>query len=79
MSSEVDKSFEASAYHLLYDGSEGKIKTLKDYKENRYGVSIYLTNKIFSSLRQKDKLSKEDAFKILTLFKGLNCIGSDVY
>lgn len=74
LSSDEDSSFEACAYHLLYDGSEGKIKTLKDYKENRYGLTLYLTNKIFSSLRQKDKLSTEDAFKILTLFKGLNCI-----
>lgn len=74
LSSDEDSSFETCAYHLLYDGSEGKIKTLKDYKENRYGLTLYLTNKIFSSLRQKDKLSKEDAFKIRTLFKGLNCI-----
>ncbi|WP_281695958.1 hypothetical protein [Bacteroides clarus] len=74
LSADEDSSFETCAYHLLYDGSEGKIKTLKDYKENRYGLTLYLTNKIFSSLRQKDKLSKEDAFKILTLFKGLNCI-----
>lgn len=74
LSSDEDSNFETCAYHLLYDGSEGKIKTLKDYKENRYGLTLYLTNKIFSSLRQKDKLSKEDAFKILTLFKGLNSI-----
>jgi hypothetical protein len=33
--SEKEDDFEESAYHLLYDGSEGKIRTLKDYKERR--------------------------------------------
>ncbi|MHC1689615.1 MAG: RNA-directed DNA polymerase [Bacteroidales bacterium] len=67
-------SFEESAYHLLYDGSEGKIKTLKDFKENRYGLSVFLSNKIFSALRHNKKLKLEDSKKILKFFKGLNCL-----
>lgn len=67
---DIDKN----AYHLLYDDSEGKIKTLKDYKENRFGLTIYLTNKIFSSLRQENKLSDKETTTILSLFRGVNCI-----
>jgi hypothetical protein len=67
-------SFEESAYHLLYDGSEGKIKTLKDFKEDRYGLSVYLSHKIFSALRQNKKIKKEDSKKVLKFFKGLNCL-----
>ncbi len=67
-------SFEESAYHLLYDGSEGKIKTLKDYKENKYGLSVYLSNKIFSALRHNNKLKHEESKKVLNFFKGLNCL-----
>jgi hypothetical protein len=67
-------SFEECAYHLLYDGSEGKIKTLKDFKENRYGLSVFLSNKIFSALRHNKKLKLEDSKKILKFFKGLNCL-----
>lgn len=36
-----DMSFDEQAYHLIYDGTEGKIRTLKDYKENRYGLSVW--------------------------------------
>lgn len=71
-----NKTFEDSAYHLLYDGSEGKIKTLKDYKENRFGLSVFLSNKIFSALRHKKKLRIEESRKILKYFKGLNCLES---
>ncbi|MFZ4546129.1 MAG: RNA-directed DNA polymerase [Bacteroidales bacterium] len=67
-------SFEESAYHLLYDGSEGKIKTLKDFKENRYGLSVFLSHKIFSALRHNRKMKLEDSKKILKFFKGLNCL-----
>ena len=67
-------SFEESAYHLLYDNSEGKIKTLKDYKENRYGLSVFLSNKIFSALRHNKTLKTEDSKKILKFFKGVNCL-----
>lgn len=45
---ENDLSFKSSAYHLHYDGTEGKIRTLKDYKENRFGLTVFLSNKITS-------------------------------
>lgn len=66
--------FEDNAYHLIYNGSEGKIKTLKDYKENRYGLSVFLSNKIFSALRHNKKLQREDSKKILRFFKGITCL-----
>jgi len=69
-----DLLFEDSAYHLIYDGTEGKIKTLKDYKENRYGLSVFLSNKIFSALRHSKKLQYEESKKILRFFRGINCL-----
>ncbi|MET3501349.1 hypothetical protein ABIC45_002961 [Mucilaginibacter rubeus] len=71
---ENQETFEESAYHLLYDGTEGKIRTLKDYKENRFGLTIYLANKIFSALRHDKKISKNEISQVLKFFKGLNCI-----
>jgi hypothetical protein len=67
-------SFEESAYHLLYDGSEGRIKTLKDFKEDRYGLSVFLSHKIFAALRHNKKMKLGDSEKILKFFKGLNCL-----
>ncbi len=74
---ESDKiSFEDNAYHLLYDGTEGKIRTLKDYKENRYGLSVYLAKRIFASLRYNKLENKKRTKNILKFFKGKTCLDS---
>lgn len=70
--SEGEESFDEQVYHLIFDGSEGKIRTLKDYKENRYGLSVFLANRIFAALRRSKKVDKIEAEKLLKLFKGLN-------
>lgn len=70
--SEGEESFDEQAYHLIFDGSEGKISTLKDYKENRYGLSVFLANRIFAALRRSKKVDRIEAEKLLKLFKGLN-------
>jgi hypothetical protein len=67
-----EESFDEQAYHLIFDGSEGKIRTLKDYKENRYGLSVFLANRIFAALRRSKKVDKVETEKLLKLFKGLN-------
>jgi hypothetical protein len=67
-----NESFDEQAYHLIFDGTEGKIRTLKDYKENRYGLSVFLANRIFAALRCDRKKSNKENRKILKLFKGLN-------
>jgi len=72
--SESNLSFTSSAYHLHYDGSEGKIRTLKDYKENRYGLTVFLSNKIFSALRHENHLSDEESEQIINFFKGETCL-----
>ncbi len=67
-----ESSFDEQAYHLIFDGTQGKIKTLKDYKENKYGLSVFLANRIFSALRRSKKIDKKESDKLLKLFKGLN-------
>ncbi|KPH14996.1 reverse transcriptase domain-containing protein [Chryseobacterium sp. ERMR1:04] len=66
--------FEENAYHLSYDGTEGKIRTLKDYKEDRFGLSVYLSHKINLGLRKREKISNQEKDKILNFFKGENCL-----
>jgi len=72
--SEGEEDFEESAYHLLYDGTEGKPRTLKDYKEDKFGLSVYLSKRIFNSLRRADKISENDAEKIVRFFQGCNTL-----
>ncbi|HUN01340.1 MAG TPA: hypothetical protein PLS00_00685 [Niabella sp.] len=68
------EDFEESAYHLLYDGTEGKIRTLKDYKEDKFGLTVYLSKRIFNSLRRADKISNAEAEKIVRFFQGSNTL-----
>lgn len=67
-------SLAASAYHLDYDGTEGKIRTLKDYKENRFGLTLFLSNKIFRALRHQNNLTDEESEEIVRFFKGENSL-----
>lgn len=71
---ENDLSFKSSAYYLQYDGTEGKIRTLKDYKENRFGLTVFLSNKIFSALRHENHLSDDECDQIVSFFKGETCL-----
>jgi hypothetical protein len=71
---EGEEHFEESAYHLLYDGSNGKIRTLKDYKEDKFGLSVYLSKRIFNALRRADKISDKEADKIVIFFRGCNAL-----
>lgn len=66
--------FDKNAFHLNYTDSEGKIRTLKDYKENRYGLTVYLTNKILGAIKHKKNISDDEINKLLKIFKGKNCI-----
>ncbi|MDD5151825.1 MAG: RNA-directed DNA polymerase [Flavobacterium sp.] len=65
-----ENGFDEEAYELVFDDSIHKVKTLKDYKESRYGIASHLSKKIFYSLRNGKKNTKEDAEKILKFFKG---------
>lgn len=67
-----NESFDEQAYHLVFDGTEGKIRTLKDYKENRYGLSVFLANRIFSALGRAKTSNKRESDKVLKLFRGIN-------
>jgi hypothetical protein len=71
---EDEEDFEESAYHLLYDGTEGKLRTLKDYKEDKFGLTVYLSKRIFNSLRRADKISNIEADKIVRFFQGSNAL-----
>lgn len=66
----AQNGFDDEAYELVFDDSLHKVKTLKDYKENRYGIASHLSKKIFYSLRNGKSDNREDVKKILKFFKG---------
>lgn len=66
----AENGFDDEAYELVFDDSLHNVKTLKDYKENRYGIASHLSKKIFYSLRNGKTNNGEDVKKILKFFKG---------
>ncbi|WP_103664207.1 reverse transcriptase domain-containing protein [Gracilimonas amylolytica] len=74
LATDMDGSFDSKAFELLYDNSFGKPKTLKDYKENRYGISAFLAKRINASLRVEREHVVHESEKILAFFQGVNAI-----
>lgn len=78
---EIDKEFDNEAFTIQYTESINKLRSIKEYKEDKYGASKFLANKIFlacllnhsGSAKERKELAKSNA-QILTFFKGKNCI-----
>jgi len=66
--------FDKEVYELLYDDSFGKPRTLKDYKENRVGLSTYLYKATMLAIWKDGDALKNEIQKVLTFFKGINLI-----
>jgi hypothetical protein len=66
--------FDKEVYELLYDDSFGKPRTLKDYKENRVGLSTYLYKATTLAIWKDGKRLKEEIEKVQAFFKGSNLI-----
>ncbi|SMO65103.1 reverse transcriptase domain-containing protein [Gracilimonas mengyeensis] len=66
--------FDKEVYELLYDDSFGKPRTLKDYKENRVGLSTYLYKATTLAIWKDGKRLKEEFKKVQAFFKGSNLI-----
>ncbi len=61
-------------YEFIFDDSKGKLKTLKDFKETRYGLSIYLAKKIEYYKNNPGKDSLKEAKLLTSFFIGMNII-----
>ena len=78
---EIDKEFDNEAFTIQYSESINKLRSIKEYKEDKYGASKFLAHKIFlacllnhsGSAKERKELAKSNA-QILTFFKGKNCI-----
>lgn len=66
-------TFDDKVFELQYNGSSRKIITLKDYKINSFGLSVFLSKKIYNT-RYYEIDDKSDLKKIITFFKGRNIL-----
>ncbi len=78
---QIDKEFDNEAFSIQYSESINKLRSIKDYKEDKYGASKFLAHKIFlacqlnhsGSNKERKELEKSHQ-QILTFFKGKCCI-----
>ncbi|REL39151.1 hypothetical protein DYD21_04120 [Rhodohalobacter sp. SW132] len=66
--------FDKEVYELLYDDSFGKPRTLKNYKENRVGLSTYLYKATSLAIWKDGTGLKNEMEKVRVFFKGSNLI-----
>ena len=78
---EISRDFDNEAFSIQYSESINKLRSIKEYKEDKYGASKFLAHKIFlacqlnhsGSNKERKDLEKSNQ-QILTFFKGRNCI-----
>ena len=77
----ITEEFDHEAYQLLYDDSVNKIRSMKNFKEDKYGAAKYLAKQIYLSVL-KDKGNEQEikenkkkvTAQLLTFFSGKNAI-----
>lgn len=77
----ITAEFDHEAYQLLYDDSINKIRSVKDFKEDKYGAAKYLAQQIYlskladSQSTDESKAQKEKvAHQLFTFFSGTTAI-----
>lgn len=66
----VDYDFNKSAYNLNYSGAGNKLRDIKEFGEDKFGISKYLAKKIFIALQSGHEPDMEAVQKIVKFFKG---------
>ena len=67
----VDTEFDEEAFSLHYNDSVNKLRSIKEFSEDKYGASKYLAGKIFATSMSDEAPDENTTKQILTFFKGI--------
>jgi len=70
----VDYDFDQAAYSLNYKGTGNKLRDIKEFSEDKFGVSKYLAKKIFLALQSGHVSDKDAVEKIQRYFKNKRAV-----
>jgi len=72
----VDNEFKHQAYSIVYSDSFNKLRSIEEFKENKYKASVYLARKIFASRlwNEDSRDAEKTSQQILKFFKGRVCL-----
>jgi len=73
----IDSDFDMAAYNLSYSGAGNKLRDIKEFGEDKFGVSKYLAKKIFLALQSGHESDTEATKKIVRFFRGKRAV--DLY
>jgi len=65
----TNQNFEDASAKLIYDGSIKKIRSIKEFQDDRFGISAFLAKKIFLLMQSGKPLNDGTTNQILHFFK----------
>lgn len=70
----TNESFEEASSKLIYDGSKNKLRSIKEFQDDKFGISSFLAKKIFLSLQADTPKDKVSSAQILNFFRNSRCL-----
>jgi hypothetical protein len=70
----IDYDFDEAAYSLNYTGSGNKLRDIKEFGEDKFGISKFLAKKIFLALQSGHSPDSTAVDKVVRFFKGRRAI-----
>lgn len=70
----VNENFEQSSSKLIYDGSKNKLRSIKEFQDDRFGISSFLAKKIFLALQSDNIKDNKSSEQIINFFKHTRCL-----
>lgn len=66
----INESFEEASSKLIYDGSKNKLRSVKEFQDDKFGISSFLAKKIFLTQQKDTPKDKKSLNEIISFFKG---------
>lgn len=70
----VNESFGEASSKLVYDGSKNKLRSIKEFQDDRFGISSFLAKKIFLALQSNSHIDQKSSEQILDFFRNSRCL-----
>lgn len=67
---EIISDFNEEAYSINYSGSKFKLRSIKEFNEDKFGISKFLAKNIFLSQKSLKQSNPEIRWQILRFFRG---------
>ena len=70
----MNENFEEASSKLIYDGSKNKLRSIKEFQDDKFGISAFLAKRIFLALQSNTNSNKESATQIINFFRNSRCL-----